>query len=200
MHRFSSKLERFPFARKSILWGGLLILFYMLAPPLLVHASGFTIRSAATLLEDQVYLLDARVDYQLSEEAVRALQSGIPLIILADIEVTEERNWWWDKTIAELNQGYLLIYHALTEKYIVSNLNSGAQDDFNSLTAAMQALGNIERLPLLDAGLVKGDKEYEIRMRVYLDIESLPAPMRPLAYVSSDWQLESEWFTWSLQP
>ena len=183
-----------------MLWGGLLILFYLVLPPLLVQAAGFTIRSAETLMEDNVYLLNARVDYEFSEEAIRALQSGIPLIILADIEVEEQRNWWPDKTIAELSQGYLLIYHALTEKYIVSNLNSGAQDDYNSLSATMQALGNIERLPLLDRALAKGGKQYEVRMRVYLDIESLPAPMRPLAYVSSDWQLESEWFTWSLQP
>jgi len=179
---------------------GLLTLLYIVTLPFLAYAAGFTIRSVETLLEDNVYLLNARIDYQFSEEAVRALQSGIPLIILSDIEVDEKRDWWWDKTIAELNQGYLLIYHALTEKYIVSNLNSGAQDDYNSLAATIQALGHIERLPLLDTTLVKSDKEYEVLIRVYLDIESLPAPMRPLAYVSSDWQLESEWYTWPLQP
>ena len=39
---------------------------------------------------------------------------------------------------------------------------------------------------------------YQVKMRTFLDIESLPAPMRPLAYISSDWQLDSDWVSWPL--
>ncbi len=163
-------------------------------------AEAFTIRSVETRLVDRVYVLDARIDYTFSDQALDALQNGVPLIVLVDIEVKKERRWWLNKTIAELKQGYLLLYHALTEKYIINNLNSGAQENYNSLDSAVSALGDIQSLPILDAKLAEDKGRYRVQLHTYLDLEALPAPMRPMAYISSQWRLESEWYTWPLQP
>ena len=127
------------------------------------------------------------------------MRSGVPLIILLNIEVLQDRNWWWDKTIAKLEQGYLLLYHALSEKYIIHNLNSGAQKNYVSLNAALHSLSKIRELPLIDINLLEEGDDYYARIRTYLDIESLPAPMRPIAYISSQWQLESDWYSWPLE-
>lgn len=163
-------------------------------------AEAFTIRSVETRLVDRVYSLSAQIDFDFSEPALEALQNGVPLIVLVDIEVKRERKWWLNQTIAELQQGYLLLYHALTEKYIVNNLNSGAQENYNTLSAAMAALGRIRDLPILDAKLVEKKGRYFVELHTYLDLEALPAPMRPMAYISSKWRLESEWYRWPLQP
>lgn len=176
-----------------------LLLLIFICLPGLVQAKGFRILSVETTLQENVYLLDTRIDFAFSKEAQKALQSGIPIIILLDIEVEKKRSWWWNKSIATLQQGYLLLYHALTEKYIVNNLNSGAQHDYTSLGATLSALGRISGLPLIDSGLLDKGGNYQVQLRVRLDIESLPAPMRPLAYISSDWQLASDWYTWPLQ-
>lgn len=176
-----------------------LLLVLLMALAARAQAAGFSIRSVETRLQNQVYQLDTRVDFAFSEEAQKALKSGIPIIILLDIEVEKQRNWWWDKTVATLQQGYLLLYHALTEKYIVNNLNSGAQQDYTSLDATLSALGRVHGLPLIDSSLLDEDGTYRVRLRARLDIESLPAPMRPLAYISSEWQLTSNWYTWPLQ-
>ncbi len=176
-----------------------LLLALSLLLPGLTQARGFTVRSVETRLQEGVYQLNTRIDYRFSEEAQKALQSGIPIILLLDIELEKERSWWWNKTVATLQQGYLLIYHALTEKYIVNNLNSGAQHDYTSLDASLSALGRINGLPLIDSALLNKGSSYRVKVRVHLDIESLPAPMRPLAYISSDWQLASDWYTWPLQ-
>ncbi len=157
----------------------------------------FTIKSLETRLEQGVYHLDSRIEYSLSDEALNALKSGVPFLILMNIEVEQVR-WYWNKNLAELEQGYLLLYHALSEKFIVHNLNSGVQEHYSSLEAALNALGRISKLPLIDAKLLDPDMRYQIKMRTYLDIESLPAPMRPLAYISSDWQLDSDWVSWPL--
>ena len=178
----------------------LALLFWLgvgLAPS--AHARGFTIRSVSTHLQDKVYLLDANIDYKFSDAALEALRNGVPLIVLLDIKVEQERSWWLNKTVAELQQGYLLLYHALTEKYIVNNLNSGAQDNYEQLSAALNALGKVKDLPILDAQLTNKGERYLVRLRTRLDLESLPAPMRPLAYISSDWRLESDWYEWPLQ-
>jgi hypothetical protein len=115
-----------------------------------------------------------------------------------DIRVNRERSWWLDKEIATLTQTYLLLYHALTEKYVIHNLNSGIQENYISLETALWSLGRVESLPLIDSNFLEPGKEYTFELRARLDIESLPAPMRPLAYISSDWQLQSDWYSWSL--
>ncbi len=165
-----------------------------------VMAEAFTVRSVETSLVDGVYTLSAQIKYNFSDAAIEALENGVPLIVLIKIEVERERSWWLNKEIAELQQGYLLLYHALTEKYIINNLNSGAQDNYDSLHAAVSALGKLESLPILDANLTSKNARYLVRLHTYLDLEALPAPMRPMAYISSQWRLESEWYEWPLQP
>ena len=165
-----------------------------------VSAEGFQVRSADSKLVERVYMLDARIDYRFSEPTLEALQNGVPLIVLVDIEVEQVRKWWFNKTIAELQQGYLLLYHALTEKYIINNLNSGVQKNYDSLGSALAALGRIDDLPLLDANLVKMDEQYQVNLQTYLDLEALSAPMRPIAYISSQWRLENDWYQWPLKP
>lgn len=162
-----------------------------------VAEEAFTIKSLETKLVEGVYLLDSRIEYRFSNEALTALQNGVPFLILLNIEV-EQIRWYWNKNMAELEQGYLLLYHALSEKFIIHNLNSGAQDHYTSLDAALSALGQVTNLPLIDAKLLHPAARYQVRMRTYLDIESLPAPMRPLAYISSDWKLDSNWVSWPL--
>ena len=177
-----------------------------LAGLLLAAAAGaaepglFRITEADTRLADGIYQLSARIDYRLSPEALEALDSGVPLFVVLDIRVERQRRWWWNSTVARLQQRYLLLYHALSEKYVVHSLNSGAQANYRSLAEALAALGRIEDLPLMDSNLLESGADYRVRMRAYLDIEALPAPLQPLAYLSPGWRLQSEWRQWSLRP
>ena len=164
------------------------------------HGAEFSFAAVNTRVEDDVVFLNARIDYALSPEAVEALESGVPLTMVVDIEVHRDRRWWWDKKVAALQQRYQLLYHALSNQYIVRNLNSGAQRSFPERGAAQAALGDIEALPMLDRNLLDPQAGYWARIRASLDIEALPAPMRPLAYISSEWRLDSNWYSWRLQP
>lgn len=185
---------------QSLLPALLLVLLASVSCKSVFAGEAFTIRSVETSLSDKVYSLSANIEYNLSDVAIEALQNGVPLLVLIDIEVEQERSWWLNKTIAELQQGYLLLYHALTEKYMVNNLNSGAQENYDSLASAINSLGRLEALPILDANLVSANKRYIVRLHTFLDLEALPAPMRPLAYISSQWRLKSDWYEWPLQP
>jgi hypothetical protein len=68
----------------------------------------FEVRSAATLLRDGVYFLNARIDYRLSSEAREALDSGVPLRIRLDVEFLNKRRFWFDNEDASLRQLYQL--------------------------------------------------------------------------------------------
>ena len=184
----------------GILFAALLCILIGAIWPTQSQAEGFRILAAETKLKDNVFRLEANMELTFSDDALEALRSGVPLIVLVNIEVLKDRSWWWDKTVAELEQGYLLLYHALSEKYIIHNLNSGAQQNYTNLNAALFSLSNLRDFPLIDKKLLDEGDDYYLRLRTYLDIESLPAPMRPIAYISSQWQLQSDWFSWPLKP
>jgi len=158
----------------------------------------FVVLSASVKQVQRVYQLDTRVDYQFSQEVLEALDSGVPLTLSLHIEVVRERRYLWDEVIAQLEQRFQLQYHALTKQYLVRNLNADTQANYLTLTAALTALGNISGLPMLDTTLVEAGENYRVRLRARLDIEELPAPLRPVAYISPKWRLASEWYTWPL--
>lgn len=163
-----------------------------------VPAQGFTVQDVSTELDEDVYLMDAQIKYQFSAAAIEALDSGVPLTIELDIEVFQPRKWMWDDKIAGLKQRYRIAYHALTQQYVVTNLNSGAQSSYQNRNVAIHMMGNIRRLPILDRRLVKEDEHYMARMRASLVINELPAPLRTWAYLASEWRLSSEWYEWPL--
>jgi Domain of unknown function (DUF4390) len=159
----------------------------------------FEIREAKTELEDGVYFLDARIEYRLSSEARSALQSGLPLTIRVEVELLNNRRFWFDNEEAALRQRYQLEYHALSERFTVQNLNSGDQTSFSTLYAALDSLGHLNHLPLIDSALLESTHDYYLRMRAVLDAEKLPGPLRLIAFWRRDWSLGSDWYQWQLR-
>jgi Domain of unknown function (DUF4390) len=160
----------------------------------------FAVREARTELKDGVYFLDARIEYRLSSDARRALQSGVPLTIRVEVELLKPRHFWFDGEEAALRYRYQLEYHALSERFTVQSLNSGDQASFSTLFAALDWLGRISHLPLIDATLLDPNREnYYLRMRSVLDVEKLAGPLRLIAFWRRDWSLGSDWYKWQLR-
>ena len=163
-----------------------------------VQAAGFDVIEASTRLGDGVYRLNAQIEYSFSEPALDALQNGVPLTIELLMEVRRRRSWVWDETVYSLVQRFRLEYHALSRQYLVHNLNSGERRNFSTRLAALRFMGRIHEFPLLDRSLLAPDRRYEGALRAQLALDTLPTPLRLFAYLSEDWQLASEWYTWPL--
>jgi hypothetical protein len=71
---------------------------------------------------------------------------------------------------------------------------------FSSMRDALEYIGNIYDLPLIDAQLLEAGQTYFVDMRADIDVEALPTPVRLWAYLGSEWSLKSKWFRWPLQP
>ena len=132
-------------------------------------------------------------------DALDALSNGVALRIELNLEVIRIRRFWTDPAEAELVIGYELEYRPLSQRYIVRNLNSGDQDSFATLYSALNTLGRIQGLPVVDDSILQADKTYRIRLRARLSTEQYPAPLRILFFWRDEWQLESDWFEWLLE-
>jgi len=163
------------------------------------QAAGFFVLNAKSELQDNVYRLTANVKSQLSPEVENALKNGIAVVLQLDIEVLRPGAYYlWSETVASLHQQYRVQYHALSRRYLVTNINSAAQDYFSGLDDAMASLGVITDLPILDKSLLEAGEQYAARARFGINFDTLPVPLRYYAYVLPQWRLQSEWYNFPL--
>ncbi len=161
-------------------------------------SGSFVVREADAVERSGVYYLNALIDFELSSNAREALHSGLPIVIRIEVEIIHPRRFWLDSE-QSLTQRYRLEYHALTERYLVVNVNSGDEASFSSLRSALGSIGRIEDLPVIDAPLLEDGRRYDVRLRAVLDTDELPGPLRLLAFWRRDWSIASDWYRWRLQ-
>jgi len=186
--------------RRGIIVAAALVLTgIVLAQEPVERAGYFEVRSASTQLIGGVHMLDARLQLVLSSEALNALNSGVPLTIELQMQVIRTRRFYLDSVDAELAVRFELEYRPLSQRYIVRNLNSGDQDSFSTLYSALNNLGRIQGLPVIDESLLIPDREYRVRLRALLATEQYSAPLRLLFFWRDEWQLKSDWYEWTLE-
>jgi hypothetical protein len=159
----------------------------------------FEVRSASTEIVDGVHTLDARLQLVLSSEALAALDSGVTLTIELQLQVIRTRRFMFDDVEAELAIVYELEFSPVSQRYVVRSLNSGDQDSFATLYSALNSLGRVQGLPVIDEAVLSPDSTYRVRLRAMLNTQSYPAALRVLFFWRGQWQLQSEWSEWSLE-
>lgn len=150
-------------------------------------------------LSEGFYFLNAHMSVELSEESKKALVHGIPLRFDIEIKIIEKRDWLWDKTIFSNMIIYRLSYQPLTNYYIVTNISNGRRQQFFNLDEVLDYLGNIENHKLFEFERFPVNRNYAGLLRARLNIKALPTPLKPLAYISSQWHLASQWIEWRLE-
>jgi hypothetical protein len=162
-------------------------------------AAGFFVVNARSELVDGVYRLNANISYQLSDDVEQALANGIPIAVELAIEIQRPRAYYlWSESIASLQQRYRLQYHALSQRFTVTNLNSGAQDYYATLNEALVRLGAVVDLPMIDQSLLVPGEKYVARLRIDMDYDVLPVPLRYYAFALPEWRLYSDWYSFPL--
>ena len=193
-------IERMNLSRRlALTLLALLVLGTGLAEEDIEREGYFEVRSASTELINGVLTLDARLQLVLSSEALAALESGVTLTIEMQVQVIRVKKYLVDSVDAELAIRYELEYRPLSQRYIVRNLNSGNQDTFATLYSALNSLGRVQGLPVIDDALLLPDRPYRLRLRAMLNTQQYPATLRLLFFWRGQWQLQSEWFEWTLE-
>lgn len=184
----------------SRVFGGLLLLCFLatLASPTLADTR-IEVTSAAVAPDDGVYELDARLALDIPEDAQRAIDGGLTLALDYQIEISRVRRYLPDAEVASLEQRFELSYHALSQRYLVRNLNAGEQQDFGTLQAALDRVAEVRGVPLLDASLLEAGSTYEFRVRGVLKLRTAPDTLSWLLFWTDDWSATSEWYEWTLR-
>lgn len=161
-------------------------------------AKNIDIKSTHTYKENNIYYIDNVFDFKLTDEAHDALLHGIPLEIHTQYQLRLKRKWLWDKTISEKRVVVKLEYMPLTNNFLTVNMNTGLRESYSNLDAALNHINKITRMKLFEGSLLNQNERYIARVKTFLDISSLPTPLRPQAYFLSEWDISSKWLEWEI--
>ncbi|HMM78084.1 MAG TPA: DUF4390 domain-containing protein [Gammaproteobacteria bacterium] len=176
-------------------WLGLVLLFAACVMP--AAARDIEVRALSSRVEAGRFLIDATLDVRLTPNTREALDNGVTLQFVLETSLLKPRRLWWDDELTNETRRFLLSRHALADGYLLSEAGSDRQQTYKRLEDALQALGSFEGYDAGEVDDARPPRQYRGRLRLRLDIEALPAPLRPIAYVSPSWRVSSGWYEWS---
>ncbi len=146
------------------------------------------------------HVVDVAMEIDFSDEVQEALANGVPITIVVEINFKKTRKFLWDDTVASVKRKLRLKYHALTSQYMLTNQFTGERDTFGSLANAIDAMRSLQELPVARQDQLNPKQNYVGEISASLDVEALPAPLRPQAYLSPRWRLASNTLRWEFSP
>ena len=174
-------------------------LLMLVAAPCIAEQIDFR-KVTLSLSEDGYIMLDAEIRYTLTDTVSEALENGVPLTFETHVQMRRAEAWIWESDVVEHRLRTVLRYRPLSGLYELRNFQDDEPLAFATRDSALRALGRIVAMPVVSREELDLDDEYLVRIRVHLDIEALPLPMRPGAYLSRDWSIASETWEWRLKP
>lgn len=185
--------------RRRALRGALVVT--LLGGAALALASGFKVSSVEARAIGETLHLGGNLELALTPKVEEAVGKGIPIELAIDVRLLRQRQLLWDKRLASWTVRRELRYHALSGQYLISGAGTSPLDreSVNSLGEALLEIGALDDVTLPLRTSLDPGAEYRVDVRVALDIEALPSLLRPVAYTSRAWDLNSGWTTWKVQ-
>ena len=146
--------------------------------------------SADVRVEEDDVLLNAEFDLTLNATLEEALQRGIPLYFLLEVDIVRPRWYWFDDKVVQHQTQYRVSWLPLTRQYRVS---SGLlSQTYDSLREVERLIGRVNSRVIARAGELERGSRYDVVVRLRLDPNQLPKPFQVNALASRDWQLASD--------
>jgi hypothetical protein len=141
---------------------------------------------------DEHVRVQADLDLSLTDAAEQALAHGVSLIVIHEVAL-KKNGWLWNREQQRSSEWHRLRYHALSGRYVVDS-DDAVLDTFRTVTEALDFINSTSAtFKVPDRGPV-----YTVAVRSRIDINALPAPLRPTALFSPQWQLSSDWSQWPI--
>ncbi len=163
----------------------------------LAAGSTITIKHAELVDVETAQELNADLDIYFDEALIEAINKGVPLAFIVEFQIVKPRQYWFDDEIVTVSKHVKLSYHALTRQYLVSD--DTHQKSFETLSEARQQLMALRDWRVISKSLLDKDEQYEAALLMRLDQTKLPKALQVDAIGSTDWNLASPIFRWSLK-
>ena len=171
---------------------GLMALFAL--PQTLWAAEDVSLKFAEIRAVNEGYELEAQFVLNPNRTLEEALEKGVALHFIAELEVTRPRSWWLNESIGEATRRMRIYYNLLLRRYVV---DAGyITQTAPTLDEALMILGRVEHWQVLERGALKSGRRYEARLRLRMDASQMAKPLQIGALTNAKWDMQSGWFEW----
>lgn len=158
-----------------------------------------SIEQGSCYLNNHSLYLDLDTNISMGADPLAALKSGLTLYLHYDIIIKEQGSWFGDSI--ELQRALRLRYNPVAQTFVVEEPITLNQQNHHSLEEALDAIGRINSLPLIELSALPPNLEpnnLQIKVRFQLNQALLPVSLRFTALTAKEWRLKSDW--WTCQP
>lgn len=155
------------------------------------------IRSVKLEAVEDGYQFDANFEITLNPRLEYALEKGIVLYFVTELNLLSSRWYWLDEKVAASRVREGLSYYALTRQYRLSR--GTLSQNFGTLDEALEALGRVRNRPIIANTELKLDTDYTVEVRMRLDIAALPKPFQVETLGTRDWDVGTGMLRWMTQ-
>lgn len=185
-HRFWHLLSRFrlPFLLVAVLAG----LFW---EGVRAETASASVQRIEPLIHQGQLSMDLDIDMSLSRAMKEALDRGVPLTFMLEVQVEQPRWWWFDKVLVDTQLTRRITFNTLTRQWRVSIGDLGLV--VASYAEALDLVRRVRGWEIAPIDRFDLDKDYVGRVRIMLDTTQLSRPLQLDANKRSDWSLSSPW-------
>lgn len=174
------------------------VLLALFASAPVARADDARIVSAEIVRGDGGYVLNADIDIELNPRIADAVMRGVSLYFTTELRIERPRWYWLDEVVVDRSLDYRLSYNAITRSYRLS-IGSFHQS-FDSLDAAVRTMQRVRNWQIAEVEQLAAGESHDVALRFRLDTSKLPRPFQVTAIGSRDWNLGTDWVTWTFLP
>ncbi len=178
-----------------IIWPLCLMALLLATGP--IHAEARVIDVHAEVREGVVFV-DADLALSLHSEVIEAMRNSIALNLVVEARIAAPREWLWDRNLVTERRHLRLEYHALSRTWVVTDFTARETHTFTDLAGAVESLSRVRAWRLGPWESLADERRLLGKLRVRLDVNKLPLPLRVPALFDDAWDINSEWFLWGL--
>lgn len=165
----------------------------------IAQSNGAEIYNFKAIRLDQDLGVSADIKFELPNSIEEAMYKGVSLTFVGEIDITRERWYWLDKTIATASRQTRISYQALTRRWRVlpwsesggaSGLGVHLPQLYETLPEALAVAQRIYNWRIVPSAEL-GDGAYSMQLRYRLDISQLPKPLQIGLLGQGDWTINA---------
>ncbi|AZP14508.1 DUF4390 domain-containing protein [Undibacterium parvum] len=158
----------------------------------LALANEVEVTTAKIESSEEGYRIVAAFSFELSHGLEDAITRGVPMYFTTEVEMTRPRWYWLDEKTIRSQQTVRIAYNLWTRQYTAA-INGSLQQNFARLEDAMALVLRPRRWLVADKSALSSGANYNVAVRLKLDINQLPKPFLITSLNNSDWRLSSDW-------
>ncbi len=163
------------------------------------QANGAEIQNFKATRASQDLMVSADIKFELPSTIEEAMYKGVSLTFVSELEITRERWYWLDKTVATASRQTRISYQALTRRWrvlpwtesgVVTGLGVQLPQTYETLTEALAVAQRIYNWRVTPSSELS-EGAYVTQLRYRLDISQLPKPLQIGLLGQGDWSINA---------